>query len=120
MYFFPGRPAIFSQEAASTASNVRYRSFSHWFSYHWGWLLGIAAVDQFLIDFTLTPDDCRYQDTYANHLKLLAHIQAGECRLCLMEDPEGFQSATGALQYLDGTIPSESDHYECAGWERIF
>lgn len=158
-------------------SNIKYRSFSHWFSYHWGWLLGgavlalllvhafltdsreakpdytvswvgasvlseaeeaaissaiaragsdqngdgqvTAAVAQYIIDFTLSPDDALYQDTYAEHLKLLAQIQTGDCYLYLMEDPAGFQSSTGALQYLDGTTPSEADHYECANWERM-
>lgn len=158
-------------------SKVKYRSFSHWFSYHWGWLLGIlalilllahayltnsrepkpdyviswigasplseeeeaaissaaacagadqdgdgqvvTAVNQYLIDFTLSPDDYLYQDSYANHLKLLAQIQAGDCYLYYMEDPEGFQASTGVLRYLDGTTPSEADHYECANWERM-
>lgn len=158
-------------------SKVKYRSFSHWFSYHWGWFLGgavvvllvvqavltdpdgpapdyviswvgssalseaeeasisaaaadagadqngdgqvVVKVDQFLIDFTLSPDDYRYQDTYANHLKLLAQIQAGDCYLYLAEDPEGLQASTGVLQYLDGSIPSEADRFECANWESM-
>lgn len=155
-------------------SRVHYRSFSHWFSYNWGWLLAgaaviglialqlytnprgpkpdyviswvgatalseeevsavsaaavrcgadqngdgqvVAEVTQYLINFTLSPDDYRYQDSYVDHIKLLAHIQSGESYLYLMDDPEHFQATTGALQYLDGTVPSEDGDYECANW----
>lgn len=156
-------------------SKVQYRSFSHWFSYHWGWFLAGAvvlllaaqaawtspdgpapdyvinwvgasslseeeaaavsdaaaaagtdqngdglvtvAVDQFVVNYSLSPDDYRYQDSYANHMKLLAQIQTGECYLFLVDDPEGFQGGTGALQYLDGSIPADTDRYECENWE---
>ena len=155
-------------------SPVRYRSFSHWFSYNWGWLLAAAAVIalialqlwtdprgpqpdytiswvgatslseeevaaistaaaqagtdqngdgqvvvsvyQYLVDYTLSPDDFRYQDCYAEQLKLMAHIQSVESYLYLMDDPEGLQASTGVLQYLDGTVPAEDGNYECANW----
>lgn len=155
-------------------SPVHYRSFSHWFSYNWGWLLAGAAVIalialqlwtdprgpqpdytiswvgatslseeevaaissaaaqagvdqngdgqvvvsvyQYLIDYTLSPDDFRYQDCYAEQLKLLAHIQSAESYLYLMDNPEAFQASTGVLQYLDGTVPAEDGNYQCANW----
>lgn len=158
-------------------SGVQYRSFAHWFSYHWGWLLAAAAlalllvhgyltrsrtpqpdytvnwvgatalseeeeaaisaalaragadqngdgqvtaaVNQYLIDFALTPDSAGYADSYAGLLKLTAQVQTGDCYLYLVEDPERFQSATGIFQYLDGTIPSDEEGYECANWERM-
>jgi len=155
-------------------SHVHYRSFSHWFSYNWGWLLAVAAVIgliafefwtnsrdpkpdytiswvgayslseeevaaistaaaqagedqngdgqvivtvyQYLIDYTLPPNDFRYQDCYAESLKLLAHIQSVESYLYLMDNPEGFQTATGVLQYLDGTVPAADNNYDSANW----
>ena len=155
-------------------SPVHYRSFSHWFSYNWGWLLGAAAVIaliafqlctnsrdpkpdyviswvgasslseeevsaistaaaqagadqngdgqvvvsvyQYIVDFTLSPDDNRYQNSYAEHLKLMAHIQSAESYLYRMDNPEDLQASTGVLQYLDGTIPAEDGNYECANW----
>lgn len=158
-------------------SDVKYKSFAHWFSYHWGWLLAAAvlalllvhgyltrsrtpqpdytvswvgstalseaeeaavsaavvragadqngdgqvtaAVNQYVIDFTLNPDSPGYADSYAGLLKLTAQVQAGDYYLYLAEDPERLQSATGLFQYLDGTIPSGADGYECANWEQM-
>ena len=35
-------------------SGVQYRSFAHWFSYHWGWLLAAAALALLLVHGYLT------------------------------------------------------------------
>lgn len=78
-----------------------------------------VAVNQYVIDFTVTGEDYNYEDNYANFLKLLAEIQAKECYLFLMDDPELLQYSLGVLQYLDGTIPGEEDHYACANWEQM-
>lgn len=153
-----------------------YKSFSHWFTYHWRpvvcvvlavliWLyfanlpkakdpdyvvswvgqqllspqeeqaltgeLQAAGTDvngdgevvvkitQYAITFRDDIEGETLTDSYAYLTKLLNSLQANECLLFLMEDPEGFQQATGVLQYLDGTIPSEADGYECANWQEM-
>lgn len=153
-----------------------YKSFSHWFTYHWRpvvcvvlavlvWLyfyllprpkdpdyvvswvgqqllsqeaeealtqqLQAAGTDvngdgdvvvqitQYAITFRDDIEGETLTDSYAYLTKLLNSIQANECRLFLMEDPEGFQRTTGVLQYLDGAIPSEADDYESAHWEEM-
>lgn len=154
-----------------------YRSFSHWFSYHWRavvcvvllvlvgvyfrflpqeqdpdyvicWvgqqLLSeqqeqsltqqvqaagtdvngdgeiIVRIDQYAITFgDDNMEDDALADSYTYLTKLLNSIQTTSYRLYLMDDPEGFQRVTGILQYLDGTIPSENDNYECANWEEM-
>lgn len=78
-----------------------------------------TSVTEYIINFDLTPDDYGYQNAYADHLKLLAQIQANEFMLFLLEDPEGFQASTGVLRYLDGSIPGEEDQYESANWQRM-
>lgn len=76
----------------------------------------IVSVYQYLIDYTVSPDDYRYQDSYANSLQLMAHLQSVESYLFLMDNPEDFQAATGVLQYLDGSVPSADGDYDCANW----
>lgn len=78
-----------------------------------------AAVNQYIVDFAMQPDHFQYADNYANALKLIAQIQAKDCLLYLLEDPELFQYSTGALCYLDGSIPGQEDHYECANWRQM-
>ncbi len=154
----------------------QYTSFRHWFSYHWGWILGGIAVSafllyaflpgggskpdyvlswigttalseteeaavksaaaragadqngdgmievsltQFIIDFHMTADDSRYEENYGYVSKMLGQLQTNECYLYLLEDPERFQYATGALQYLDGARASEADHFESSRWEEM-
>ena len=79
----------------------------------------VTDVVQYVIDFTLTGEDHGYADSHANNVKLLAHLQAEDCLLFLLEDPEQFQRSTGALRYLDGAIPTDVDGYECANWQRM-
>lgn len=78
-----------------------------------------TSVRQYLVDFTMSPDHFRYQENYANAMKLIAQIQAKECLLYLLEDPELFQYSTGVLCYLDGSIPEEADNYDCANWRQM-
>lgn len=79
----------------------------------------VVSVQQFPIDFHMTSSDIRYADNYSQMLKMFAQLQTRECYLYLLEDPEQFQSATGVLQYLDGSYASEDDHYESAQWEQM-
>lgn len=153
-----------------------YKSFSHWFSYHWrpvvlallflgaaiyytllpkepeadyvvSWVstkllsdrqeqaltdqitaVGadvngdgqiVVRIDQYMISFDPNLEGDALTESYSYLTKLLNAIQAGDCRLYFMDDPEGFQRTTGLLQYLDGSIPTEEDSYECANWAEM-
>ena len=40
--------------------------------------------------------------------RLSAELSSGgKTYIFLLEDPEGFETQTGALQYLDGTVPDD-------------
>lgn len=44
---------------------------------------------------------------------------AGGANLFLLQDPEGFQRRTGALRYLDGTVPAEENAYDADNWRKM-
>lgn len=79
----------------------------------------VLRLDQYPITFSADGSLDTMSDSYNHLLKLLNVIQLNDCRLYLLEDPEGFQRTTGLLQFLDGTIPSEENGYECAQWEQM-
>lgn len=81
----------------------------------------LVELSQYPVDFTLTSADQGFQDNYTYVMKLLAELQTNQCYLFLLEQPERFQFATGALQYLDGTVPSgeEGSGYESENWEQM-
>ena len=79
----------------------------------------VVRIDQYMISFDPNLEGDALTESYSYLTKLLNAIQAGDCRLYFMDDPEGFQRTTGLLQYLDGTIPSETDSYECANWAEM-
>ncbi len=81
----------------------KYRSFSHWFSYHWGWFIAgevAVTIKQYIIDFQPDSDDADTALYYSATLKLMADLELKDCYLFLIEDPESFQSVFGVLQYL--------------------
>ena len=44
---------------------------------------------------------------------------AGGANLFFLQDPEGFQRRTGALRYLDGTVPAEENAYDAENWRQM-
>ena len=59
-----------------------------------------------------------YNDAYyqmAGVTKLSADLSDGKLYVLLLEDPEGFERVTDALQYLDGTLPEEG----AADWQNM-
>lgn len=44
---------------------------------------------------------------------------SGGANLFLIQDPEGFQRRTGALRYLDGTVPSAENAYDADNWRQM-
>lgn len=44
---------------------------------------------------------------------------SGGANLFLLQDPEGFQRRTGALRYLDGTVPAAENGYDVENWRQM-
>ena len=68
----------------------------------------VVQVDSYTVDFDAenTSTDAYYQ--MAGVTRLSAELASGgKTYLFLLEDPEGFEKQTGALQYLDGTVPDD-------------
>ena len=81
----------------------------------------LVNVSQFIIDFDMDTSDPGFEDNYGNVTKLVAELQTAQCYLFLLDRPDRFQYATGALQYLDGTAAAseEGSGYECENWEQM-
>ena len=70
----------------------------------------VVEVDSYTVDFNAESDstDAYYQ--MAGVTRLSAELASGgKTYIFLIEDPEGFENETGALQYLDGTVPDDPD-----------
>lgn len=83
---------------------------------------GSAAVEleQFAVDLGqgAAPADMNAQ--MAGITLMTGFIyDAGGANLFFLEDPEGFQRRTGALRYLDGTVPAEANAYDAANWRKM-
>ena len=51
--------------------------------------------------------------------RLSAELSSGgKTYIFLLEDPEGFEAQTGALQYLDGTVPDDPETTD-ADWREM-
>ena len=72
----------------------------------------VVQVDSYTVDFDAANEstDAYYQ--MAGVTRLSAELSSGgKTYIFLLEDPEGFEAQTGALQYLDGTVPGRPrDH----------
>ena len=69
----------------------------------------LVEFTQFSFDFD-PPEDDETDPTY--RMAMLTRLEGDlsledGCYIYLLQDPEGFQNQTGALQYLDGTLPSD-------------
>ena len=65
----------------------------------------VVQVDSYTVDFDAANEstDAYYQ--MAGVTRLSAELSSGgKTYIFLLEDPEGFETQTGALQYLDGTV----------------
>lgn len=70
----------------------------------------VVQVDSYTIDFSAddSSTDAYYQ--MAGVTRLTAELSgSGKTYIFLLEDPEGFERETGALQYLDGTVDDDPD-----------
>jgi len=79
-----------------------------------------VQVVQYEVHFaTEGAESSQIEETYSNVVKLIGQLDANECYLYFMEDPEGFQYAVGALRYLSGEPSGEEDHYEYHRWKEM-
>ena len=68
----------------------------------------VVQVDSYTVDFDAANEstDAYYQ--MAGVTRLSAELSSGgKTYIFLLEDPEGFEKQTGALQYLDGTVDDD-------------
>ena len=76
-------------------------------------------VDSYTVDFDAANEstDAYYQ--MAGVTRLSAELSSGgKTYIFLLEDPEGFETQTGALQYLDGTVPDDPETTD-ADWREM-
>lgn len=76
-------------------------------------------VDSYTVDFDAANEstDAYYQ--MAGVTRLSAELSSGgKTYIFLLEDPEGFEAQTGALQYLDGTVPDDPETTD-ADWREM-
>lgn len=78
-----------------------------------------VEVVQYAVRFTTEGTAAQLEENYGTVVKLIGQLETNECYLYLMEDPEGFQYAVGALRYLDGEPSGEEDHYEYRRWREM-
>lgn len=77
----------------------------------------VVQLNQYTIDFDAESEstDAYYQ--MAGVTRLSADLgPGGKTYLFLMDDPEGFEEQTGALQYLDGTVPADPNTVPASEW----
>ena len=79
----------------------------------------VVQVDSYTVDFDAANEstDAYYQ--MAGVTRLSAELSSGgKTYIFLLEDPEGFEAQTGALQYLDGTVPDDPETPD-ADWREM-
>ena len=79
----------------------------------------VVQVDSYTVDFDAANEstDAYYQ--MAGVTRLSAELSSGgKTSIFLLEDPEGFEAQTGALQYLDGTVPDDPETTD-ADWREM-
>ena len=79
----------------------------------------VVQVDSYTVDFDAenTSTDAYYQ--MAGVTRLSAELASGgKTYIFLLEDPEDFETQTGALQYLDGTVPDAPETTD-ADWREM-
>lgn len=79
----------------------------------------VVQLNQFTVNFDEGDEttDAYYQ--MAGVTKLTADLSSNGTYLFLLEDPEGFEAATEALRYLDGTMPNIDDENADLDWREM-
>ena len=68
----------------------------------------VVTLNVYTLDYsdTETQTESAAYLTMAGTTKLAADVQGGLSAVFLLWDPAGFEESTGALRYLDGTLPA--------------
>ena len=77
-----------------------------------------VQINQYILDLSGSQDSGETMDAYnrmAATTRLSADMSEGINQLYLLQDPEGFVAATGALLYLDGSQPADG----AADWQNM-
>ncbi len=69
-----------------------------------------------LMESNVYDSEYDYYDTMAGQVQMSADLSAGDSNIFIVYDPAGFQMATYALCYLDGTMPQDP---ATAEWEQM-
>ena len=70
----------------------------------------VVQVDTYNVDFDADNVNTDAYNQMAGVTRLSAELSSGgKTYIFLLEDPASFESSTGALQYLDGTVPDDPD-----------
>ena len=76
-------------------------------------------VDSYPVDFDAANENTDAYYQMAGVTRLSAELSSGgKTYIFLLEDPEGFETQTGALQYLDGTVPDDPETPD-ADWREM-
>lgn len=70
----------------------------------------VVQVDSYTVDFDAANENTDAYYQMAGVTRLSAELSSGgKTYIFLLEDPEGFEKSTGALQYLDGTVDDDPE-----------
>lgn len=79
----------------------------------------VVELSQYNIDFDENSNNTDAYSQMAGVTRLSADLSGSEGPyIFILQDPEGFTAYTGALQYLDGTMPNE-DNPETDDWHQM-
>ena len=79
----------------------------------------VVQVNSYTVDFNAENDNSDAYNQMAGVTRLSAELSSGgKTYIFLLEDPEGFEAQTGALQYLDGTVPDDPETPD-ADWREM-
>ena len=79
----------------------------------------VVQVESYTVDFDAANESTDAYNQMAGVTRLSAELSSGgKTYIFLLEDPEGFEAQTGALQYLDGTVPDDPETTD-ADWREM-
>lgn len=79
----------------------------------------VVELSQYNIDFDENSNNTDAYSQMSGVTRLSADLSGSEGPyIFILQDPEGFTAYTGALQYLDGTMPNE-DNPETDDWHQM-
>ena len=78
----------------------------------------VVQLNQYAVDLGQDSDNTDAYTQMAGVTRLSADLSSKEgSYIYLLEDPEVFQSYTGGLRYLDGTVPEDNEN--ATDWQNM-